>query len=111
MVIKMYLKLKNNRIKILEYTTKKDRFKSLKFVLEPIDYGIKIPHKKIASTYFFCQRVDVCLTDKEDKIIALYENIKSEKRKLKWKTNNVYFLPLNTSKYLKIGEKMPLIEK
>lgn len=102
----MYIKVKNKKIEIKELKTIKERFKSLKFELNVIDYGIKIPNKKIASTYFFCQKVDICFTDKDNKILYLYENIKSEKRIIKLKAKNVYFLPLNTCKNLKINEKL-----
>ena len=100
----MYLKIKNKKIEIIECTSRIERFKSLKFVLEKIDYGIKISNKKIVNTYFFCQRVDICITDKDNKIIALYENLKSEKLLIKWNSYNIYYLPLNTVKYLKIND-------
>jgi len=102
----MYLKIKNKKIEIKELTTFKNRFKSLKFKLAVIDYGILLPNKKLASTYFFCQRVDICFTDKDNKIIYLLENVKSEKRYLKLKAKNIYYLPLNTCKYLKLGEQL-----
>ena len=44
----MYLKINNKKIKILEYTKFKDRFKSFKFYLKNIDFGIKLPNKKVA---------------------------------------------------------------
>ena len=104
----MYLIVNNKRIKINEYTKFKDRFKTFKFYLEKIDFGIKLPKKKIANTTFFCQRVDICFTDKNDIILYLYENVKSEKRILKFKAKNIYYLPLNTVKHLKVGEKIIL---
>lgn len=107
----MFIKVNNKKIKIYEYTKKIDQLKSLKFVLEKIDYGIKLPKKHLISTYFFCQRVDICVTNKDNIIINLYENIKSEKRKLIIKAYNIYYLPLNTCKYLKIGEKLVPQEK
>ncbi len=104
----MYLKIKNKKIEIKECIKFSDRFKSLKFVLEKIDYGLKFPNKKKASTYFFCQRIDICFTDKDDKILYLYENIKSEKRIIKLKAKNIYYLPLDTCKNLKVGTKLNL---
>lgn len=107
----MYIKVNNKKIEIFEYTKKLDKFKSLKFVLEKIDYGIKIPKKHLISTYFFCQRVDICVTNKDNIIIKLYENIKSEKRKFIAKAYNIYYLPLNSCKHLKIGESLIAKEK
>lgn len=102
----MYLKIKDKKIEIKELKTFKDKFKSLKFVFEPIDYGIKISNKHLASTYFFCQRIDICYTDNDNLITYLHENIKSEKNIFHTKKGNIYYLPLNTVKNLKIGEKL-----
>ena len=107
----MYLKINNKKIKILEYTKFKDRFKSFKFYLKNIDFGIKLPNKKVANTYLFCQRVDVCFTDKDDNILYLYDNVKSEKYIIKLKAKNVYFFPKETTKYLKVGDKIKLTKK
>ena len=107
----MYIIVNNKKIKILEYTKLKDRFKSLKFILDKINYGIKLPKKHLINTYFFCQRVDICITDKNNTIIKLYENIKSEKKKFLFKPHNIYYLPLNTCKYLKVGETLIPKEK
>lgn len=107
----MYLKLNNKKIQIYEYTNFKERFKSLKFYLKEINFGIKLPNKKIASTYFFCQRVDICFTDKDDIVIRLLNNIRSEKMYFKSKAKNIYFLPVGTNKYLEIGKKIKLTKK
>lgn len=104
----MYININKQKLEIKEYKNFTERIKTLKFILDKINYGIKLPNKKSASTTFFCQKVDICFTDKDDKIIYLYENVKSEKRIFKLKAKNVYYLPLNTTKYLKIGEVFPL---
>lgn len=107
----MYLKIHKRKIPIYEYTNFKKRIKSFRFVLEKVDYGIKLPHKKFASTDFFCQRVDICFTNRDDIIIALYQNVKSEKRFFKFHSYHVYFLPLGTCQHLEIGMKMPIKKK
>lgn len=107
----MYLKINNKKIEIKECKTLKEKWKSLRFILVTIDYGIKIANQRIWSTYYFCQRVDILITDKEEKIIKKIENVKSEKRKILWKKYNIYYLPLNTVKHLKIGDKLILTEK
>ena len=106
----MYLKIKNKKIEIKELTTFKERFKSLKFNLHTIDYGILFKNKKLASTYFFCQKVDICFTNKDNIIVDLLENVKSEKRYLRLKSHNIYYLPLNTCKNLKIGEQLNIVK-
>ncbi len=103
----MYLKVKNKKIKIVNLNKYNEKIKSFKFHLKTIDYGIKTK-RKFYNTYFFCQRVDICATDKDDKIIKLYENIRSEKFKFILRAKYIYYLPLDTVKYLKIGQTIEL---
>lgn len=106
----MYLKIKNKKIKIIEPLGFWNRFKGLKFILEPIDYGLKFSKKKFITTNFLCQRIDIVLTDKEDNILYMYENIKTEKYIWpKKKVYNIYFLPLGTIKNLKLNTKLNII--
>ena len=107
----MYLKFKNKKLKINEYKKFKEKFKSFKFYLKEMNFGIKLPNKKLANTYFFCQRVDICFTDKDDIIIKLLDNVRSEKLHLKLKAKNVYFLPVGTNKNLQLGQKIKLTKK
>ena len=103
----MYLKVGNKKINIVELNKFNEKFKSFKFYLDKIDYGIKIK-KKYYNTYFFCQRVDICVTDKDDIIINLFENKRSEKIRFFLKGKYVYYLPLDTVKYLKLNEKLQI---
>ena len=107
----MYLKVNNKKIRIQEAKTFKERFTSLKFQLKLLDYGIYFPHKHFLNTTFFCQRVDVCFTDKENKILYLHSNIKSERRIIHFKAKNFYILPLGTCEQLKVGDTLKLTEK
>ena len=107
----MYLQVKRKKIKLIELTKFWDRFKGLKFILEPINYGLRFPKKRFVTTNFLCQRIDIVLTDKEDNILYIYENMKTEKYIFpKRKVYNVYFLPLNTVKDLKPNTKLKIIE-
>ena len=82
-----------------------NRFKSLKFVLEPIDEVYLFESKKRFNTYFFCQRVDIIMTDINNKILYMYPKIKTEKRiHYKRKAHNIYVFPLNSCQYFKIGD-------
>ena len=107
----MLIKLRGKKINIFEMKNIKDKIKSLKFVLEPIDYGIVVNNKKIINTYFFCQRVDICCCDKNHIIIKLFENYPSEKIRFVKKCYFIYYLPLNTCKYYDIGEKFKVKEQ
>lgn len=108
MVNYMYLKVMDQKIKIIELTKFWDKFKSLKFVLEPIDYGIKISNKRCISTYFFCQSVDIIFTDKNDTIKYIYKDVISERNIIKIKKYNIYLLPLNIGKHFNIGDKLKI---
>ena len=58
------------------------------------------------TTYYFCQRVDICITDQENTIVYLRPKCKSEKRKFLWQKYNVYYLPLKTCENLQLGDKL-----
>lgn len=108
----MYLKIKNRKIKIIKLDSFWKRFKGLKFVLEPIDYGVMFPKKKTITTDFLCQRVDIILTDKNNKILYMYNDFPSEKRIWpKRKVYNIYFLPVGTVKNFKVNEVLPIKNK
>lgn len=107
----MYLQVKRKKIKLIELTKFWDRFKGLKFILEPINYGLRFPKKRFVTTNFLCQRIDIVLTDKEDNILYIYENMKTEKYIFpKKKVYNVYFLPLNTVKDLEPNTKLKIVQ-
>lgn len=106
----MYLQVKRKKIKLIELTKFWDRFKGLKFVFEPLNYAIRFPKKKFVTTNFLCQKIDIVLTDKEDNILYMYENMKTEKYIFpKHKVYNVYFLPLNTVKNLTKNTKLKVV--
>lgn len=108
----MYLKTsKNKKIEIQELISFWERFKSLRFVLEPINYGVRFPKKRSVSTTFLCQRVDIIITDKENTILHMYENFKSEKRIWpKRRAYYIYLLPLGTITHFKTGDKLNLVD-
>jgi hypothetical protein len=101
----MYIKINSKQVKLVEYSSFKERFKSLKFNFNKLDYAIKYPKKRFFNTIFFVQNVDIVLTDKEEKVVGTYENVRSEKYFIhKKKTYNVYLLPLGSVKHIAIGD-------
>lgn len=99
----MYLKIKKEKIEIVELSTFWERFKSLKFMLEKLDYGILLNKRSFLSTYFFCQKIDAIFTDDKNEIIYVKKNLKSEKFMFpKFKVRKVYLFPLGTID--KLGE-------
>ncbi len=107
----MYLKLQSKKIPIKEYKTLKERFKVLKFDLNKLDYVICFPNKRYLSTYFFCQKIDVCFTDHNNKVLYIHEQLKSEKRILHLKANKIWILPLGNASKLKIGDTLKIDKK
>ncbi len=108
----MYIKINGKQLKLEERNSFKERFISLKFNFNKLDYAIKFPNKKFISTVFFVQRVDIVLTDKDDKIIYLEEDVRSEKYYIhKKNTCNVYLLPLGYAKHLAIGDIINIYNK
>ncbi len=105
----MYIKLKGKKIIVRELTKFKDRFISYKFKLEPIKEGLCFPKKRWFSTYLYCQRVDVIMTDKDNKILYMYQNLKSEKIIFfKKSVYYTYIFPSNTANDLKVGDKLKI---
>lgn len=105
----MYIKINDKKIKVHTLTKFWPRLKSYRFYLEPIKDGLCYPKKRCFNTYLFCQRVDIIMTDKENKIMYIYNHIKSEKIIFyKRKVYYTYILPVNTTKKLRIGETLSL---
>ena len=104
----MFIRVNKSKINIKELSSFVDKIKSIRFVLDTIDYGLLYKNKSIINTYLYCQRVDICFTDENYKIIKIYSNVKSEKILFSFKSKHIFILPLNTCKYLKIGEELKI---
>jgi len=108
----MYIKIKNRKIEIIEKNSFWDRFKGLKFVLEPIDYIVKFPKRKWFNSNFLCQRVDIVFTDKNENIIYIHENLETEKTIFpKHRAYNVYLFPLGAVRNFKVGDQLIIYNK
>ena len=85
------------------------KFKSLKFVLTPIDEVYLFANCRHFNTYFFCQKVDIIMTDVNNQILYMYPKMKTEKRTgYKRKVHNTYVFPLNSCQYFKIGDTLDI---
>ena len=89
----MYLKLKSKKIPIEIKTTLKEKIISFRFKLTDIDYGLCFPKKRRINTYFYCQKVDIVMTDKDNNIVKIFLNEASEKR-FKGPKKNIFYLCL-----------------
>ena len=103
----MKIKIGNKNIKINKVDGFFNRFKCMKFVFEPIKEGFYFEKQKKINTYFFCQNVDIVMTDTDNKILYMYPNLRTEKKIRKKK--NVYYtyiLPLSSCDKLNIGDTL-----
>ena len=106
----MYIKVKNRKVMLVEANTFWERLKGLKFVLGPLEYGVRFPNKRSSNTNFLFERIDVILTDIDEKILYLIENLGTEKKiRRKKDVCNTYFVPRETVKDLKVGDKLDLV--
>lgn len=106
----MYIKVKNRKIQLVEANTFWERLKGLKFVLGPLKYGVRFPNKKSSNTYFLFEKIDVILTDKDEKILYLIECLGTEKKVRRKKgVCNTYFVPRETVKDLMVGDTLKLV--
>lgn len=108
----MKLKLGTKKIDVLPIDRHWERFKTLKFDLKPLTKVILFKNRKYLSTYFFCQKVDVIMTDDKDIILYMFPNYKTEKIIFyKRKVTNIYILPLDSCKNFTIGQKLVFINQ
>ena len=107
----MFLKVGKKKIRIKTLNTTLERLKSYRFQLSPITTGLYFPKKKGINTYFFCQRIDIFLTDEKNKILYLYPSCKSEKIIFhKRKVRQIYLFPVGVSKSYKVGDTLKIEE-
>lgn len=83
------------------------KLKGLMFIKE-FDYILKIKTNGI-HTFFMKTNIDVILTDKNNKILYIYKNLKPNKIILpKKKVKYTYEMPVNYIKSIKIGDILNL---
>lgn len=108
----MYVVINKVKIPLKDCLTFKERFKGYMFKLDKITEGLRFPHCRSIHTYFMCQNIDIIMTDKDNIIKRIYPNFGSEK--IIFPKKNVYYtyeLPVGCAYYLKIGDKLKIVEK
>ena len=91
-------------------TTLKEKIISFRFKLTDIDYGLCFPKKRRINTYFYCQKVDIVMTDKDNNIVKIFLNEASEKRfKGPKKTYFTYVFKGNTLNDYKVLDHLNII--
>ena len=87
------------------------RFKILKIHLTPLDFGVCFPKRKLVTTYFLCQKVDIIFADKDNIILKILPAVHTEQLVFKKKkTYYTYYLPVGAAEFLTVGEKLILKE-
>lgn len=107
----MYIQKNNKKIYFENCTTFLDRLIGFMIKIEPISTGKRFPKCNSIHTFFMFQPIDIIMTDKNHKIIKMYESLSTEKIILPKK--NVYYtyeLPLNTCKLFTINEILNIKE-
>lgn len=100
----MKLIINKKKINIVEKNNFLEKLKGIKFILEPIKNAYRFK-SHYANTYFLFQRVDIIMTDENNKVLYIYPNCKTEKLIFpKFNVKYVYFLPLETTKDLEINQ-------
>ena len=107
----MYLKYKENEIFIEECNTFFKRLKGFMFKIKPISDGKRFPRCNSIHTFFMFQKIDVIMTDKNNKIIRIYPNLNTNKIILPKK--DVYYtyeLPVGVCNAYKVNDIFKLKE-
>lgn len=103
----MKLKISNKKFDIEILEKRIDKFKSFKFKLDTLDPGICFCKKKLISTYFFCQNVDIIFTDKNNCILKVCQNLRSEKFVFGgFKSYYIYILKANSLEEIDTSSKL-----
>ena len=103
----MYIEKNNKKIKVYIL---KNIFKRLKGFMfkKNIDYGLCFPRCNSIHTFFMKENIDVYMTDKDNKVIYIYKNLKKNRIILpKRKVYYTYELPVNIINF-EINEKIRL---
>lgn len=106
----MYIKDKNNKIYFEDCTTFFKRLIGFMFKIKKIETGKRFPKCNSIHTFFMFQNIDVIITDKDNKIIKIYPNLRPNRIILPKK--NVYYtyeLPTNIITNYHIGDILKII--
>lgn len=105
----MYIKNENNKIYFEDCTTFFSRLIGFMFKTKKIKTGKRFPKCNSIHTFFMFQKIDVIMTDKDNKIIKIYPNLKPNRIILPQKnTYYVYELPIGSITNYKIGDTLKI---
>ena len=105
---KIYLNINNEKIPIFIAQTWNQKLKGLT-LKRKINFGLIIPNCISVHTFFMYDNIDIIFFDQFKTILYIYQNVFPNKMvgiDENIKKTSVLELPKNTSKNLKIGEKL-----
>lgn len=103
----MILQINQKKIQVKIYTKFHKRLLGFMFQKRKITTGICFPKCNSIHTFFMFQSIDVIMTDKNQKILKIYPNLKPWRIILpQKKVYYTYELPINTSNNMKFGDKL-----
>lgn len=95
----MYIEKNNIKIKVFILKNIIKRFIGFMFK-KNIDYALCFPRCNSIHTFFMKENIDVYMTDKNNKIIYIYKNLKKNRIILpKRNVYNTYEFPINTIEF------------
>lgn len=86
----MLLKQGNQSIPIKKCTSLHSRFFGMMLKKEKLSYGLCFPKCNSIHTFFMKQNIDVIMTDKKNKVIHIYPNLK--KNRIIFPKKKVYYV-------------------
>lgn len=104
----MYINVNNKRIEIVKYSKVWNKFWGLMFRKNTIDKGYYFCKCNNIHTFFMRQNIDVCMIDRNNRIVLLKENVGKNRIVICLKAKHTLELPLGTCKHLKVNEQLKI---
>lgn len=103
----MYTIINHKKYKVNLMNTFYKRLKGLMFKKEPITQIYLFPRCSSIHTYFMKQNIDICILDRNYKVVYIKENLKPNKILIK-KGYYTLEMPLKTAKNVRIGDHIKI---
>lgn len=107
----MYLFVNKKKIEIIDCLSFSSRLMGFMFQKDKIITGKRFPKCNSIHTFFMKQKIDVIMTDKNNKIVKIFRNLKSNR--IIFPQKNVYYtyeLPLEVSTVYKVNDILEIKE-
>lgn len=103
----MYTIINDKKYNIITCNNFFKRLKGLMFKKEKITDIYLFPKCSCIHTFFMKQNIDICIISKKNRIIYLKSNLSKNKIIIK-KGYSILEMPLETAKYLNIGDNLKI---